>query len=54
MFNFYKGTPEDKLESLKIAEKLADKFTLPILRKGLKDINPEIVERAAFLVKNFK
>ena len=54
MFNLYKGTPEDKLEALKIAKELADKSTLPILRKGLKDINPEIVERAAILISNFK
>ena len=54
MFNLYKGTPEDKLKALKIAEELADKSTLPLLRKGLKDVNAEIVELAAMLIRKFK
>ncbi len=54
MFNLYKGTPEDKLKALKIAEELADKSTLPILRRSLKDVNSEIVELAAILIRKFK
>ena len=54
MFNLYKGTPEDKLKALKIAEELADKSTLPILRRSLKDVNSEIVEVAALLIRKFK
>ena len=54
MFNLYKGTPEDKLKALKIAEELADKSTLPILRRSLKDANSEIVRFAALLIRNFK
>ena len=54
MFNLYKGTPEDKLKALKIAEELADKSTLPILRRSLKDVNSEIVELAAMLIRKFK
>ena len=34
MFNLFKGNTEHKLKALKIAEELADKSTLPILRKG--------------------
>jgi len=34
MFSLFLGNTEDKLKSLKIAEELADKSTLPILRKG--------------------
>ena len=35
MFNLFKGHhTEDKLKALKIAEELADKSTLPILRKA--------------------
>jgi len=43
-----------ELKSLKIAEELADKSTLPILRKGLKDISPEVVEISALLIRKFK
>ena len=44
MFNLFEGNTENKLKALKIAEELADKSTLPILRKGLRDISPEVVE----------
>ena len=54
MLKLSKGSTEDKLYSLKIAEELADKSTLPILRKGLKDMNLQIVERSADLIKKFK
>ena len=43
MFSLFQGNTEDKLKALKIAEDLADKSTLPILRKGLRDISPEVV-----------
>ena len=39
MLKLFKGSKVDKLQALKIAEDLADKSTLPILRKGLKDMN---------------
>ena len=51
MCNLYKVTPEDKLKALKISEELADKSKLPLLRKGLKDVNSEIVELAAMLIR---
>ena len=54
MFSLFQGNTEDKLKALKIAEELADKSTLPILRKGLKDISPEVVEIAALLIRKFK
>ena len=54
MFNLFKGNTEIKLKALKIAEELADKSTLPILRKGLRDISPKVVEISALLIKNFK
>ena len=44
----------NKLKALKIAEELADKSTLPILRKGLRDISPEVVEISALLIRKFK
>ena len=43
MFNLFQGNTENKLKALKIAEELADKSTLTILRKGLRDISPEVV-----------
>ena len=54
MFNLFKGNTEHKLKALKIAEELADKSTLPILRKGLRDISPEVVEISALLIRKFK
>ena len=54
MFNLFQGDTENKLKALKIAEELADKSTLPILRKVLKDISPEVVEISAFLIRKFK
>ena len=54
MFNLFQGNTENKLKALKIAEELADKSTLPILRKGLRDVSPEVVEISAFLIRKFK
>ena len=54
MLKLSKGFTADKLQALKIAEELADKSTLPILRKGLKDMNLKIVERSAELIRKFK
>ena len=54
MFSLFKGNTEDKLKALKIAEELADKSTLPILRKGLRDISIEVVEISALLIRKFK
>ncbi len=50
MSNLFQGSTENKLKALKIAEELADKSTLPILRKGLRDISPEVVEISALLI----
>ena len=54
MFTLFEGNKDEKLKALKIAEELADKSTLPILRKGLRDISPEVVEISAFLIRKFK
>ena len=54
MFTLFQGNTEDKLKALKIAEELADKSTLPILRKGLKDFSPEVIEISAYLIRKFK
>ena len=54
MFTLFQGDKEDKLKALKIAEELADKSTLPILRKGLRDISPEVIEFSALLIRKFK
>ena len=53
MFSLFKGNTEDKLKALKIAEELADKSTLSILRKGLRDMSPEVVEISALLIRKF-
>ena len=54
MIRLFLGNTENKLKALKIAEELADKSTLPILRKGLRDISPEVVEISALLIRKFK
>ena len=54
MFTLFEGNKDEKLKALKIAEELADKSTLPILRKGLRDISPEVIEISAFLIRKFK
>jgi len=54
MVSLFQGDTENKSKALKIAEELADKSTLPILRKGLRDISPEVVEISALLIKKFK
>jgi len=54
MFNLFQGNTENKLKALKIAEELADKSTLPILRKGLRDISPEVIKISALLIRKFK
>ena len=54
MLNLFQGNTEDKLKALKIAEELSDKSTLPILRKGLRDFSPEVVEISALLIRKFK
>ena len=54
MFSLFKGNREDKLKALKIAEELADKSTLSILRIGLRDMSPEVVEISALLIRKFK
>ena len=54
MISLFQGNTENKLKALKIAEELADKSTLPTLRKGLRDISPEVVEISALLIRQFK
>ncbi len=54
MFSLFQGNTEDKLKALKIAEELSDKSTLSILRQGLRDTSPEVVEISALLINKFK
>ncbi len=54
MLKFFEGNTKDKLKALNIAKELADKSTLPILRRGLKDMDPVIVEISADLIRKFK
>jgi DNA uptake protein ComE-like DNA-binding protein len=54
MNSLFRGSAEDKLKALNLAEELADKSTLPILRRGLKDMDPEIVKLSAYLIGKFK
>ena len=51
MFSLFQGSFEDKFKALKIAEELADKSTLVILRKSLRDMTPEAVKLSALLTR---
>ena len=54
MISLFKGNTENKLKALKIEDELGDKSTLPISRKGLRDISPKVVETSALLIRKFK
>ncbi len=54
MLNLFKGSKEDKIKALKIAEFLSDKSILPILKIGLKDMDSDIVKVSAKLIQKFK
>ena len=54
MIKLFKGNKKDKIKSLEIASRLADKSTLRILKMGLKDMDPDIVELSAKLISKFK
>ena len=54
MFSLFQGNTEAKLKALQIAEELADKSTLSNLRKGLRDMSPEVVKLSALLIRKFK
>jgi len=54
MLDLFKGSKEDKIKALKIAEFLSDKSILPILKIGLKDMDSDIVKISAKLIQKFK
>ena len=54
MLGLFKGSKDDKIKALKIAEFLSDKSTLSILKLGLKDMDPDVVKHCARLIHKFK
>ena len=44
MNKLFKGSAEDKLKALNLAEKLADKSKLATIRRGLKGMDSSIVK----------
>ena len=54
MFDLFKGSKEEKIKALKIAEFLSDKSILPILKLGLKDMDSDIIKVSAKLIQKFK
>ena len=54
MLELFKGSKEEKIKALKIAEFLSDKSILPILKIGLKDMDSDIVKVSAKLIQKFK
>ena len=54
MLDLFKGSKQEKIKALKIAEFLSDKSILPILKIGLKDMDSDIVKVSAKLIQKFK
>ena len=54
MLELFKGSKEEKIKALKIAEFLSDKSILPILKLGLKDMDSDIIKVSAKLIQKFK
>ncbi len=54
MFILFQGTKYQKIEALNIANNLSDKSTLSILKKGLKDMDSDVVKISASLIEKFK
>jgi len=54
MLDLFKGSKEEKIKALKIAEFLSDKSILPLLKIGLKDMDSDIVKVSAKLIQKFK
>ena len=54
MLNLFKGSKQEKIKALKIAEFLSDKSIVPILKIGLKDMDSDIVKVSAKLIQKFK
>jgi len=54
MLDLFKGSKEEKIKALKIAEFLSDKSILPILKIGLRDMDSDIVKVSAKLIQKFK
>ena len=54
MLELFKGSKQEKIKALKIAEFLSDKSILPILKIGLKDMDSDIVKVSAKLIQKFK
>ena len=54
MLELFKRSKEEKIKALKIAEFLSDKSILPILKLGLKDMDPDIIKVSAKLIQKFK
>ena len=54
MIELFKGDKKDKLKALKIAGELRDNSTLNILKRGLRDMDPDIVKLSASLIQKFK
>ena len=54
MFALLKGSKDDKIKALKIAQYLSNRSTLPLLKLGLKDMDMDIVKFSAKLIQKFK
>ena len=54
MHKLFKGSKEEKIKALKIAENLSDKETINLLKRGLKDMDADIIQICAKLIEKFK
>lgn len=54
MHKLFKGSKEEKIKALKIAENFSDKETINLLKIGLKDMDSDIIQICAKLIEKFK
>ena len=54
MLNLYQGTPKDKLKNFRDSRMISIKIYITYSQKKFKDVDPEIVELAAMLIRKFK
>ena len=50
----FNGSKEEKIKALKIAENLSDYSTINLLKRGLKDMDPDVIKISAKLIEKFK
>ena len=51
---FNQGHPDERLEAIQIASEWGHRSTIPLLRRGLRDVDPRIVQLAAAAIERHR